>query len=102
MSASRPSFPPELGSDIGRRAVHAWIALRIFLLFTAPLAGVPVVGALMSVGVITLVGSVALLDVRVCRETLLLANLGVSPAQVLARALPRVALLESLTSAAIA
>jgi hypothetical protein len=80
-------FPPRLQRDLLLRTALLWVGVRVgvaALVAGAAGSGLPPMDLLtpgMSLGTMALVGIALLVDVRVCRETLLLGNLGLSRAQ---------------------
>jgi hypothetical protein len=83
---SRVQLPRRLLRDLALRSALFWFGVRCFLTVAAVL-GLPTLHPLtmgMSAGTIALVGFALVTDVRVCREAVLLGNLGVSRAQILA------------------
>jgi hypothetical protein len=98
--------------DTRLRAVYIWAGLRVFLflgfgLFVAgfsPDESLQGLGQLLAyllgvasfLWVVGVAATLVLLDVRVVRETLLFANLGVSQARILLVALPPIVALEAL------
>jgi hypothetical protein len=85
-----PLLPPRLVKDVCRRALLAWVGVHLFLtvvqiIFYPPLLSPVVVG---------LVVLIVLTDIRVCRETVLFANLGLSRNRSAAMAILPATLLE--------
>ena len=92
-----------LTNDLVVRTVLLWVGVRaalglcVLVAAGAVLSGMRVLlGAGTFAGMIALVPVVLLLDVRVCRERLLFANLGVSPVRIFAVGLTIAAALETI------
>jgi hypothetical protein len=100
--------PRRLVRDTRARAFTIWAGLRLGLLALGAVGGaagaaggVPIGGALTFLWVEALAVVLVQADLRVCRETLLLANLGVSRLQLLKLTLPAVLLPEVTFQAAL-
>jgi hypothetical protein len=94
-SARAPVLPPRLVRDIRLRAVAFWVGVRVVAGLLGWLSAASVYGLEISFGVAALAALLVLLDVRITREWLMVANLGVSKATILTLALTPPALLET-------
>lgn len=89
--------PPRLVRDVRVRAASLWAALHVAMAILGLWAfGTLLYAAVMSVGVALLVAALVVTDLRVSRETTLLANLGISRWRVAVWALPSVVVLETV------
>lgn len=94
---SAPTLPRDFARDVRVRAVWLWAGLRVSLLAAGLIFG-PVLGAgpVAFVGVVGLATFLVVADVRVTRESMLLANLGVSRGYIVSRSVPPIAAFEAL------
>ena len=96
VGAAVAEVPPRLVKDLRIRALTLWVGLRLGLLALGPFTGLPSRGLLAFIWVEVLAVVLVQADLRVCRETFLLANLGVSRLQLFAVTFSAVLLPEAL------
>jgi hypothetical protein len=87
-------LPKRLVRDVRARALVIWAAVRLFLLIFAFVVGYPLFGPVVYIWVVVICSALLAADLRVSRETMLIANLGLRRARVVAIAAPRLLLLE--------
>jgi hypothetical protein len=89
-------LPRSLRRDLLFRTILIWCGMRAALTFLASASQLSPLATGISASAGLLVSVSLLFDIRVCRETLLLGNLGVSRAQILGVALGVSALAEGV------
>ena len=83
-------IPRSLRKDTRVRAFKIWLGVRVGLVTFGAFVGLPIAGPVTFVWVVALAVLMVQADVRVCREAVLIANLGVSNRQLLRLAFPLV------------